>query len=482
MHSRTKILIILFLFTALTAVFAANPEGKMPVSTTSDQARTDYLKGLSLADNLRIQDSEQYFRKAIQEDPKFAVAYLNLAFTEPVAADFFKDLASAVKFAGGASEGERLWILSADAAAKGLPNQQGEYLEKLVAAYPKEERAHNLLGVYYFGLQKYDNAIEHFQQAVTINPKFAPAYNMMGYSYRFADKFDQSEQAFKKYIEQIPDDPNPYDSYAELLMKIGRYDESIENYRKALKQDSHFVASYIGIATDLNFKGDHEQARKELQQLYGIARNDAERRTAMLGSTISYLDEGNWQKALEEQEKMLDLARKMKDPATITGDLNTIGIILLENGKAKEAQARFDEAVKTTSEAALPEDVKQIAVRNHIFLSAKVALQLNALQQAHTLAAEFQKQADTQKNPFLIQLGHELTGTIALQEKKFDAAISELQNSNMQDPYNLYRLALAYSGKGDAAKAKEYLGRVANFNGLNNLNLAIIRNKAKQSL
>lgn len=480
MYKRTILVLGVLLFIAATAIMAAGAGGKMPVTTSSDPARADYLKGLNLADNLKIQESQQYFRKAVQEDPKFAIAFLNLAFSEPVANDFFKDLNQAVKLAGGASEGERLWILSADAAAKGLPNQQGEYLEKLVAAYPKEERAHHLQGVFNFGLQKYDKAIENFQQAVTINPKFAPSYNLLGYSYRFHGDFDKSEQAFKKYIEQIPDDPNPYDSYAELLMKLGRYDESIANYEKALKKDSHFVNSYVGIATNLNFKGDHANARKELEQLYGIARNDGERRTALLGTTISYVDEGNWQKAIEEQERMFQLSQK--DPATATGDLNTIGTILLENGRSKEAQSRFDEAEKIVSESNLSDEVKTIAARNHTFFSAKVALQIGDLTKAHKLADDYRTQAKAEKNPFLISLSHELDGSIALQEKKYDAAISELQNSNMQDPYNPYRLALAYRGKGDAAKAKEYFGRVANFNGLNNLNLALIRNKAKQAL
>ena len=461
--------------------FAAGQNGKLPITTSSQEAKSEYLKGLALADNLRAQDSAEYFRKATQEDPKFAVAYLNLAFTEPSRDAFFKDMSQAVANAANASEGERLWILASDAAAKGEPNKQGEYLQKLVAEYPQDERAHNLLAVYYFGLQQYDNAIQEFQKAVSINPDFAPSYNMLGYSYRFNDQLDKSEQAFRKYIELIPNDPNPYDSYAELLMRMGRYDESIDNYRKALQQDPHFTGSSLGIATDLNFKGEHEKAREELQKLYDSARNDGERRTALLGMTISYLDEGNSQKALEEQDKMLALAKKMNDPTNVTGDLNTIGTILLENGHAQEAQAKFDEAAKATEDSGVSPEVKKIAARNHIFFSAKVALASNDLKKAHADAADFQKQAEAEKNRFLIWLAHELNGTIALSEKKYDAAIQELLQSNQLDPYNIYRLALAYQGKGDKANARKFFERTVTFNGLNNLNYALIRTKARES-
>jgi hypothetical protein len=54
--------------------------------------------------------------------------------------------------------------------------------------------------------------------------------------------------------------------------------------------------------------------------------------------------------------------------------------------------------------------------------------------------------------------------------------------SNLQDAYNLYRLALAYHGKGDAAKAKDYLARAAHFYALPDMNYAFIRLKAEKML
>ena len=61
----------------------------------------------------------------------------------------------------------------------------------------------------------------------------------------------------------LPREPNPYDSYAELLLKVGRHDESIAMYRKALEADSHFVPSFVGIATNLMYSGRHQEALAE---------------------------------------------------------------------------------------------------------------------------------------------------------------------------------------------------------------------------
>lgn len=75
-----------------------------------------------------------------------------------------------------------------------------------------------------------------------------------------------------------------------------------------------------------------------------------------------------------------------------------------------------------------------------------------------------------------------LTGRIALAEKDYDKAIAELQQANPQDPQNLYRLSQAYQAKGDAAKAREFCTKAAEFNSLPQLNYAFVRMAARKML
>ena len=67
---------------------------------------------------------------------------------------------------------------------------------------------------------------------------------------------------------------------------------------------------------------------------------------------------------------------------------------------------------------------------------------------------------------------------IALDEKNYDKAISEFEQSNMQNPQDLYRLAMAYQAKGNSAKAREYYAKAAKFNSLPLINLAFVRAKS----
>jgi tetratricopeptide (TPR) repeat protein len=93
-----------------TLINCTKDSDKIPITTSSEKALDNYLKGRDLFDKLQAQESIQYFKNAIEEDPDFAVAYLNLSFTVPSAKEFFENLNKAVALADKVSEGEKLWI------------------------------------------------------------------------------------------------------------------------------------------------------------------------------------------------------------------------------------------------------------------------------------------------------------------------------------------------------------------------------------
>src|SRR6476659_7257509 len=122
--------------TASTEKTAAS--GKIAVTTSSEEARKEFLAGRDLAEKLRVTDSIAHFDKAISLDPNFALAELNRANVSPTGKEFFEHLKKAVALSDKASNGERLLILGNEAGANGNAVKQKEYLEQLVAAYPKD--------------------------------------------------------------------------------------------------------------------------------------------------------------------------------------------------------------------------------------------------------------------------------------------------------------------------------------------------------
>ena len=454
--------------------------GKIPITTSSTNAKEQYVKGRTLAENLRAQDSREFLMAAGAKDPGMALAHYSLALSAPTAKDFFQHLKQAVALADKASEGERLMILGLEAGSNADTKLQRDYYERLASAYPKDERAHFLLGGSYFGLQNYPKAIGEYEKAVDLAPDYAPAYNLLGYAHRANGEFDQAETAFKKYIALIPNDPNPYDSYAELLMKMGRFDESIAMYRKALAVDPHFGPSHVGVASNLMFQGKHEAARAELWKFYQAARNDGDRRNALFNTAVTYADEGRFEQALSELTKEYAVAEKIDDEAAMSADVVAMGDVLLESGKADEARKQYLQALELVQGADLSPEVKEDAKLVHHYNLGRVAVRAGDLAGAKEHAAVFLKGATAKKNAAETRQAHELAGTVALAEKNFDQAIAELSQGNQQDAYNLYRMALAYQGKGEATKAAELFQKVANQNTLPALNYSFVRAKAKK--
>jgi tetratricopeptide (TPR) repeat protein len=222
---------------------APDKVAKVPITTSSEQARTLYLQGRDLAEKLRATDARKFYEQAVAADKGFALGHLGLANTSGTNKEFVDALTRAASLAGHVSEGERHMILAVEAGLKGDPAGVLSHYNELVRLFPNDERARTLIGNVYFGRQEYESAIKHFVRATEINPSFSQPYNQMGYAYRFLEKYSEAESAFKKYTQLIPNDPNPYDSYAEFLMKVGRFAESIKMYEKALAIDPNFVAS-----------------------------------------------------------------------------------------------------------------------------------------------------------------------------------------------------------------------------------------------
>ncbi|HEU4837285.1 MAG TPA: hypothetical protein VFS90_22835, partial [Pyrinomonadaceae bacterium] len=69
--------------TATASAPTAGNDGKIPVTTSSEEARKEFLAGRDLQEKLRLTDSIAHFDKAISLDPNFALAELNRANVSP---------------------------------------------------------------------------------------------------------------------------------------------------------------------------------------------------------------------------------------------------------------------------------------------------------------------------------------------------------------------------------------------------------------
>ena len=140
---------------------AAADTGKVPITTTSAEARDLYIKGRDLTERLKATDGRKFFQQALEKDKDFALGYLGLSTTAASPREFFDSASKGAALAAKVSPGERDLLLANEAAAKGDFPTQEQHLTALVKAFPNDERAQTLLGTYYFVRQNYTKSIEH---------------------------------------------------------------------------------------------------------------------------------------------------------------------------------------------------------------------------------------------------------------------------------------------------------------------------------
>ncbi len=457
----------------------STPDGSIPITTSSKEAREDYLEGRDLADRLRSVEAHKLFDEALAEDSLFALAYLSNAFVQPDARGFFDNFSKAKELVDSVSDGERLLILATEAAIEGNDSSQEENLSQLLTLYPDDARAHSFLGQLYFNQQRYRDALKQFQRAIALDPDFSAPYNLSGYSYRFLGLVDSAAAMFEKYIDLIPDDPNPYDSYAELLLKKGEFEESIESYRRALALDPGFVASYIGIASNYCYLNQHQSARDELQQLYAVARNDGQRRRALYGLAATYIEQGLLDSAETNILKARVIAERIEDVRSVATDYSALGNVAVEAGDLQRAKALYDSALVLVNTSDMDDITKASARRYHLYSMGHLAIETGQLKRADSLIRKYTTSVDSLSSIAQTSLLHQLKGMLALQSGAFEQALAELSKANPRNPYNLYRTALAYRGKGATTEATGKLDEVMRFNALLEMNYAFARLRAK---
>ncbi len=452
---------------------------KVPVTTKSTLAAEEFQRGMNYANTLQTVEAATHFRLALDADPTFASAWLNLAYVSPGTGLFVSCLDSAKAYASIASEGEQLIILAAKYGFEGNTTKQEKTLQKLVEMYPGDESAILLLGNYYFGLQQYHQAIQSYNQATRANNNLAILHNQLGYSQRALGNYGEAEKAFKFSIKLNSENPNAYDSYAELLMEMGRFNESIEFYAKALELDPNFVASHIGIACNYAFLGEPGKARTQLEVLKEIARNDIDTRRAVYTEALTYVCEGEVSKAVQSILSNLKLAQERQDVGNIANDLVILGNLYFELNQPSEALISFNRAIEVIDKSNLPQAVKVNGHTTHLFNLSRVFAAQGEFEKAKETSDLFAEQVGIRNNPIQIKLISQLNGIIALNEGEFQIAIDELEKANQLNPYNLFRIGQAYDGLGDHEKAASYTLRAEELNVLNSMDQAVVLSKTK---
>ncbi len=448
----------------------------LPVTTTSDEAREQFMSGVYALDMGRFIDARGYFEKAVQKDPGFALAYLNLANSTNSLEKFTMNLKKAEEAASGASREEQLLI---EITRKGFDNDIEAQLttaKELLKAAPESPRACLALAGVQSGMNQHADARQSMAQAIELAPGMAAAHMQAGNSYLFSEPrdLDKAEQHMHKAAELAPNEPNPYDLLGDVYRAQGQLEKARDAYTEASKYSGDDGLPFQQRGHVNSFLGDYEAARADYDKAIAMARAN---QAASFGVYRAYVHvhAGDASAAMAELKELAAKIDEMDIPAPTGVKIFALGSatnIALHHGMTDEAEtliADWSALMRVQSEKVGTDEFHRGQEAGIAYIEGMLAVKKGEFDMAMGKADEITRLVEPDANPRKMEPVHEMKGAIALEQGHYgDAAEHFRQGNHENNIYIKYHLAKALEGAGQTDQAMKLYDDVAtwNFNGI----------------
>jgi tetratricopeptide (TPR) repeat protein len=413
----------------------------MPVTTASAQARSLYEKGMQDYENLYLERCNDDWRAAVKEDPNLAVAWAWIAFNSSDPKEVSVAREKAKSLAREQTPGEQLmvaWIVKVqeDDFIGGI-----SAMNDMLEMYPKDKHLLYLAGNWLMGENGDEQAQNILKKALAIDKNFPAALNDLAYLDARNRKFVDAFAAMDRYVALLPKEPNPQDSYGELLRMAGNFEGSLQHYRAALKIDPDFVTSQVGLGDTYALMGNQEQARVEYDKAIRFAHNEADRLSYTMQKAMTFVRDGKFAEADKIFLEVAETGHAKEQDLQEAQAYRHLAEYQVEDGAALKYLQSAEDSLghrNAISKSDKDEELSRI-LRNRTVRSAHAgdrALADKSLKQLEEMAG-------SSRNRVIQSSYNGAAGTLLMDQKKFDEAISYLEEDDT-NPFSMELLVQAY--------------------------------------
>ena len=202
------------------------------------QAR-GYLLGYE--DERNVTNAIQLFRRAIEADSTYALAYAGLgeaywrwydATRDPQWADRAGEAAERAAALGGDLAPVRV-TLGMIYKGTGRYEVAERELRRALALDPENAAAHQQLAAAHYYLGRPDSAEAEYLKAIALKPGYWAFYNNLGSLYHALGRHEDALTPFRRVVELRPDSPWGYNNVGAQYDNLGRTDSAVVWYRRA---------------------------------------------------------------------------------------------------------------------------------------------------------------------------------------------------------------------------------------------------------
>jgi serine/threonine protein kinase/Flp pilus assembly protein TadD len=299
-----------------------------------------------------LMKSIEYFERAIDLDPEYALAYAGLADAYGVLPSNVPSFPADTALARGKPAARRALELDGDLA-----------------------EAHAAMGLLHFNEGEQERAEKEYLEAINLNPGYAYTYHWYSLLLSQTGRTDEArrqaeiafeldpmslviltnltcmreeagnsegaEYLFERALEIEPSRMGTYDAYASCLRHVGRYEKAAEVYGRALEVDSTYTPAYNALAYVYGDLGDYDNAIKAADKRVELAPDEANSYDTR-GDVFAY--HGMLDEATADYRRAYEL-----DPS-IHGSVMKLGGMHIFKGDYAAAERHFNRLVSDTTE------------------------------------------------------------------------------------------------------------------------------------
>jgi tetratricopeptide (TPR) repeat protein/predicted Ser/Thr protein kinase len=275
----------------------------------------EYSMGMDALAGAKYEDAKKSFRKAVESDQKFGLAYAGLAIASSnmrQQQEAERDIKDAVSNIDRMTEREKLRTRGIYYTVFGDQQNCVEEYTELIKRYPSDAMAHNNLGRCYIRLRNMPKALDEMQRAVDILPKRPLSRFNLALYHTYAGEFQTAEKEVRADLQQL--DPS-YDkgfltlAYAQLGQN--HLDQAKTTYQELEKLSASGASLALTSLADLDFyQGRFGDAVRRLES-GPPGKSDA---AANRAAALAYVEvaRGNNKAAVAAAKRALDNSSAMK--------------------------------------------------------------------------------------------------------------------------------------------------------------------------
>ncbi|GHO95422.1 hypothetical protein KSF_054700 [Reticulibacter mediterranei] len=211
-----------------------------------------------------------------------------------------------------------------------------EAFEQAISLDPNNARIFLAKGTLLIMLNRHQEALEAFEQAISLNSNKAPVFLVKGVILGKLGRLQDALEAYERAISLDPNNTNAHHNKGIVLGKLGRLQDALEAFERAISLDPNDADAHHNKGIVLGKLGRLQDALEAFERVISLDPNNAD---AYFNKGIALGKLGQHQNALEAFERAISL-----DPNNADAHHNK-GIALGKLGQHQDALEAYERAI-----------------------------------------------------------------------------------------------------------------------------------------